>query len=483
MSDVAALLDRLHGTPVASLADAELTGALVDLGSAIDELTALRREVAAEWDHRMVWAGDGARSGAAWLAHNTEISRGRAGTELRVARRLRSMPHLAQASASGALGAEKVQAISHAVDNDKTGQLAELFSQHERRLVCDAKHLEVDQTRTAVAYWRSCAADTTNALDPEGQVDARELRLTPAYDGMVDLIGRFDPVAARLIEARLEAEIERSYRAERATLAEGERPRCAKRRRADALLDLLTRAPATEVDEQQRPLPLLLVDVPLEALEARTGKPATLPDGTPLSYETLARLCCEAGVASIITRGGHAVVDLGRTSYTPNRAQRRALVKRDRQCTFPGCDRPAIHCEPHHLWPWQHGGHTGLWNLTLLCRFHHHLVHEGGFRYLPDAEGVLHVYRPDGTELHPPAGREPHRIAARPPAVKIPPEWTARDPCRAPPGHHRPPGATAAGTAPPGGWDPNCPPDPDVDELAYRRWQDYVVRRRVGLVA
>jgi hypothetical protein len=482
MDDLVDVLDRLHGTPVASTGDSELTCALRDLGVAIDELTALRRAVAGEWDKRMVWAGDGARSGAAWLARNTEVSRGRAAAELRVARRLRVMPHLSAASVDGSLGAEKVAAISHAIDNDKHGELTDLFANHEEKLVADAQHLSVDQTRNAVHYWRSCAADATAALDPEEQVEARELRFSPAFDGMVDLVGRLDPPAARLIEARLEAEMERSYRAERVTLRPGEEPRSAKRRRADALVDLLQMAPSSEVDEDQRPLPLLLVDVPLEALEHRTGKPATLPDGTALPYATLSRLCCEAGIASIITRGGHAVVDLGRTNYTPNRAQRRALVKRDRHCTFPGCDRPPAQCHAHHLWPWEKGGRTALWNLTLLCSFHHHLVHEGGFRYLPDAEGVLHVVRPDGTELQPPPGLAPHRIAARPPGVRIPPEWTAPDSGRAPPGRGWKQGATAAGTAPPSGWDADRRSDPGADELGCCHGRGRA-RRGVGRVA
>jgi hypothetical protein len=36
--------------------------------------------------------------------------------------------------------------------------------------------------------------------------------------------------------------------------------------------------------------------------------------------------------------------------------------------------------ERHHLRHWLHGGPTDLGNLVLLCRGHHHAVHEGGWR-------------------------------------------------------------------------------------------------------
>jgi predicted restriction endonuclease len=56
----------------------------------------------------------------------------------------------------------------------------------------------------------------------------------------------------------------------------------------------------------------------------------------------------------------------------------RALQSRDKGCRFPGC---TLHCyvDGHHVRHWAEGGETKLSNLVLLCRFHHRLVHEGGF--------------------------------------------------------------------------------------------------------
>ena len=57
---------------------------------------------------------------------------------------------------------------------------------------------------------------------------------------------------------------------------------------------------------------------------------------------------------------------------------RRALRIRDGGCRFPGCTHDRF-VDGHHIHHWADGGETSLDNLVLLCRHHHHLVHDGGF--------------------------------------------------------------------------------------------------------
>jgi len=45
---------------------------------------------------------------------------------------------------------------------------------------------------------------------------------------------------------------------------------------------------------------------------------------------------------------------------------------------FSGCTNDRF-VDGHHIQHWADGGETSLDNLVLLCRRHHHLVHEGGF--------------------------------------------------------------------------------------------------------
>ena len=91
------------------------------------------------------------------------------------------------------------------------------------------------------------------------------------------------------------------------------------------------------------------------------------------------------------------VLDVGRKRRTPPAPIRRALAARDVHCQFPGCT--ARRCDAHHLHPWALGGRTSLDGLLLLCRRHHTAVHEGGFDIHRMPDGVITVFRPDGSRL------------------------------------------------------------------------------------
>jgi hypothetical protein len=45
------------------------------------------------------------------------------------------------------------------------------------------------------------------------------------------------------------------------------------------------------------------------------------------------------------------------------------------------------------------GGDTSLPNLTLLCTYHHRLLHEGAFKAYREADGTLRFERPDGRTI------------------------------------------------------------------------------------
>jgi hypothetical protein len=70
---------------------------------------------------------------------------------------------------------------------------------------------------------------------------------------------------------------------------------------------------------------------------------------------------------------------------------RKALHARDH-----GCHTPVAWTDAHHVQPWADGGPTDLDNLILLCRFHHGLVHEGGWTIHLNAATTVTVTRPDG---------------------------------------------------------------------------------------
>jgi hypothetical protein len=79
----------------------------------------------------------------------------------------------------------------------------------------------------------------------------------------------------------------------------------------------------------------------------------------------------------MVERNGQPL-SVGRKTRTVPAAMRRALQARDGGCRFPGCTaRQRI--DGHHIQHWARGGRTELSNLVQLCRYHHRLVHEGGF--------------------------------------------------------------------------------------------------------
>jgi len=111
--------------------------------------------------------------------------------------------------------------------------------------------------------------------------------------------------------------------------------------------------------------------------------------------ETARRLACDAGLVTVLHNPDGSVLDIGRKSRTVPPALRRALEIRDGGCRFPGCG--CRHTDAHHIDPWENGGETKLSNLASLCRRHHRLVHEGGFRVeMDEASGEVRFYRPDG---------------------------------------------------------------------------------------
>ncbi len=168
-----------------------------------------------------------------------------------------------------------------------------------------------------------------------------------------------------------------------------------------------------------------------------TGPPATsiaslTPGGLARLQDTLLRyavslLSGPAGLAAYLRTqltGGFfpapsLPLDLGEPTEQVPPHLRRAVIKRDRHCSFPGCTAPPVRCHVHHVIPRSQGGPTRLDNLTLLCLFHHLIaVHRWGWTLQFHADGTTTAVSPDGLKtLHshsPPPGQDP--LWADPPA-------------------------------------------------------------------
>jgi hypothetical protein len=143
-----------------------------------------------------------------------------------------------------------------------------------------------------------------------------------------------------------------------------------------------------------------LAGQPAEDLRDGLTRRMETDGGAPISRSTAERLCCTGRVSAVHRHvhddGTIEVLGITDVQRYPNARQRQALRHRDQGCLFPGCDAPVDWCDAHHLIPAEINGPTIMTNLVLLCRHHHHQVHEGGWRMWRASDGELYLRDPSG---------------------------------------------------------------------------------------
>jgi hypothetical protein len=142
----------------------------------------------------------------------------------------------------------------------------------------------------------------------------------------------------------------------------------------------------------------LVVTVSAETLLAPHTEPesfAALADGTCVSAETARRLACDCGVVYVHEDVTGQVLSVGRKTRSIPVSIKRALLRRDRTCRFPGCGN-RLFLEGHHIEHWADGGETSLGNLVGLCGHHHRFLHEYGYQVFLDEAGQPVFLDPHG---------------------------------------------------------------------------------------
>jgi hypothetical protein len=144
----------------------------------------------------------------------------------------------------------------------------------------------------------------------------------------------------------------------------------------------------------------VVVHVTAETLAMDAAGRCELESGQRLPTDTVRRIACDSSLLRITEDHSGNPLDIGRKTRVVSPALRRALQARDGGCRFPGCTHRR-HIDAHHIEHWAYGGETSIDNLALLCRHHHHLVHEGGFGLERSADGHLRFTRPGGRVIDP----------------------------------------------------------------------------------
>ena len=317
------------------------------------------------------------------VAHRTACGNRASFALMRSARHLGRFARTASALAAGAIGLAHVEVLARAAAG-----LANAYERDEPELLALAERVEPEELERVCRQWHQRVDVETAANDAEHRFEGRGLWAQQAFDG--SLTGRFslDPIAGNIVLTALDTSPDPTD----SIIG----PRTLAQRRADRLTDLCAAALGTDDgDRASGPGTRATVDVMIdvETLAGADGPidrlRAELARGAPIGGPGLDRLLCDASFRALVADGADVVLRYNRATPDIPPALRRAVRIRDRHCTFDGCDRPWNWCDLHHLVPRHRGGPTTVDNLTLLCRFHHGLVHEGGWQLTRAPDGAI----------------------------------------------------------------------------------------------
>ena len=382
----------------------ELVEEIAALSAHLDAAAHRLLECIRHFDDAHGWHEQGAISCAHWLSWRLGWDPGTAREKVRVARALGSLPLIDEALRTARLSYAKVRALTRVATVDTEKNLLDMA------LLATGSQLE--------RLCRGYRGVLENEEAPKPEERSVRKRLLPG--GMIKLEMVLEPDEADLILRAIERA--REVRAQEAEPSSSKAPVAPSARedsgaieaagvsaetswpsRADGAVTLaesfLAGNPVSGTGGERFQV---MVYLDQEVLAADGAWAATLEDGTRVSAETFRRVACDCGLVAI-GRDSEAL-NIGRRTRSIPPAIRRAMMLRDRGCAFPGCTHTAF-LHAHHLTHWLHGGETSLKNLVMLCTFHHHLVHEGGWSVSMSAEGAFIFCSPFGELLE----REPRR--------------------------------------------------------------------------
>jgi hypothetical protein len=363
--------------PVWALSDADLVGCLDAAHRLEQAAAALKAHLVRQIEVRGL-AGSDRRGVARWLRARLRLDPQAARELVETAAALDRYPYLDRAYSAGDVHTRQVAAVAAALDDLPADAGAEIAEQAQTVLVDWAGELEPAKLRRIGARILEHVAPELADQHDEAALRRAEHRahrrrtftLAAPFDNMVRVSGYLPIEDAAVVRAALDP---------LCAPRPGD-PRTPGQQRADALVDVCRLALACgRLPDNGGEPPQVAVTVAYDTLRHQLRQ-ARLDTGETLSAATARRLACDAQILPIVLGGQSQILDVGRSRRLAAGALRRALVARDRGCTFPGCDRPPRWCAGHHLKHWADGGPTNLDNLALLCGEHHRLIHDGDWQ-------------------------------------------------------------------------------------------------------
>jgi len=472
MSMLHSALDYLNAADVHELGMEQQRQALTQIGQVAAKTSVFRAAALAAFDAAGGPEADGCKTAASWLMHRGRMSKSAARQDSKWSRTMRAHPAVATALAGEKLTESLGKLICELTDrlpDEVRGEADQILinaaaggcADHELRIIAARIWEECKKTRT----------DDDPDPDDDPFAD-RSLTLDETIDGVGRLRGDLTPQATAALRAILDSlgkhrgpedtrtATQRMHDALAEALdmllAAGGLPRrhgTATHGEVDIPITALRDMPgASELEEMwlhshTRGAPVYLTGPAAQgaACDATlfpmvTGSPdwAIVDQIIEITLEVsdrsraltdqewdglrcaIGQLCLDfvsgpRGAAAMLRRAlldgplasASLPLDIGYSETTPAWL-RKAVIRRDRHCQWPGgCDAPPARCDIHHIVPKGKGGKTSLANTCLMCWFHHLIaIHAWGW-VLSMQAGVMKVTSPDGklsyTSRAPPA--------------------------------------------------------------------------------
>lgn len=278
------------------------------------------------------WALDGSPTAAHWIADVADVEDCTAREWIRIGRRVRGLPLIAEAFAERRISYSKVRTLTRVATPENEAELLQLALDHPagrltRALACwlsrntDPEDLDTMQRRARSATWRT---------DP---------------DGTVLFTLRLQPVVAAVLVALLTTLVMRR-RPQREP--DGAWPTLAQQH-ADAVAELLDEGSGR---------------VSAEVVFHVRGDGCTTDDGTPVAESAIADLVDQATLRAMIHDADARPINASGRHRRPTDRQKRVVKERDQGCV--DCGRGDL-LEYDHVPTYAETGHTLIDELELRC--------------------------------------------------------------------------------------------------------------------
>jgi hypothetical protein len=414
-------LPELSGVARASDAELErLLGLVAAAKRRVDACAAmLAGEVERRSDRELGYSGlaqrAGDRTSDGFVARVTGAS-GREARELVTVGKLLDAPppwlsDVAAAVASGEVSVGAAAAISTGLGEPSGSVAADDLLDAADRILVETAGMPPEKVARRAREVRD-ELDAAGVADREALLRSKRfLRLTPQADGMTRIFGMLDPVQAALVTDAIDC-VTAPRRGgprfvntdELARVGALEKdPRTTEQIAVDALVEMIRIAGNAD---QGRVFgvrkPAVRVHVDSRDLASGEGYATIEGQAATISIATAEGLACSDGYQTIVF-DSDGKVDVGRAQRLFTERQRVALAAIWGGCAVETCERPPSWTEAHHATHWSHGGRTDIQDGVLLCRHHHMLLHNNGWKISrPPGRGHTGwaMTSPDGRTLH-----------------------------------------------------------------------------------